>query len=819
MSNIKYPILDVNGKLFPSWIIYNFKNYKIQKQEYTNKIDRCKATNQEAETLKNYQVFLQKYLDFNSPYTSILLYHGLGSGKTGTTIGIYENLYKSSPLWNVFVLIKASLKKEWYGEFNKWLKNNPQKNEMIKNVHYISYDGPTANQQFEEELKQSDASKRNIYIIEEVHNFIRNVYNNIVTQKGRRAQDIYDRIVQEKQENADTRIITLSGTPMINEVYELGLLFNLLRPDTFQKSEVEFKNMFIENNKISANSMNMFQRRIMGLVSFYESSDPSVFAKKNMYEIDVEMSYYQSEIYKHWVGVETAFDRGHGNNTEQNKKSKIYKTYTRQACNFVFPHTGTYTGENRPRPSNFRITEQEAYDIIKAKQQKTDNQENKKLNAKSLSKQKDKDNYIKALLNYKNAFIEYMNKASGVDISKNHTLQDDIKNINELWNNHKEKEISDVSTNTVLNNTLLNNTLLSNTILSNTIKTTNMNIIIKDYIESKKSSLTLNNLYECSAKFINIIFNILQSKGPVVMYSNYVKMEGIEMFCEYLKCFGFGEYNEETSKNLKDNKDKKDNFRYSQYHGDINREFRSKYIKEVFNNDENIYGKLIKVILISPSGTEGLNLFNIRQVHITEPHWNEVRIIQTIGRGVRRCSHKLLELDQRYVDVYKYISYYHTITQTTDQYIKRLSEEKNNTNQTFLNALKEVAVDCELNIETNKLTNNIKCFKFDEPSLLTKQIGPAYKRERLDDKDISSGSNSENSYVKTVKVFKISAVTQLDESGTLFSDKEYYWLNTDTGAIYNYKYYYIVGQIKYDDNHNFVKNGMDFIINSMVAYD
>ena len=38
-----------------------------------------------------------------------------------------------------------------------------------------------------------------------------------------------------------------------------------------------------------------------------------------------------------------------------------YSSYTRQACNFVFPTLGTkITGEDRPRPGKFRIKDEEA---------------------------------------------------------------------------------------------------------------------------------------------------------------------------------------------------------------------------------------------------------------------------------------------------------------------------------------------------------------------------------------------------------------------------------------------------------------------------
>ena len=46
-----------------------------------------------------------------------------------------------------------------------------------------------------------------------------------------------------------------------------------------------------------------------------------------------------------------------------------------------------------------------------------------------------------------------------------------------------------------------------------------------------------------------------------------------------------------------------------------------------------------------------LNLENIRQVHVMEPYWHEIRIEQVIGRAIRFCSHKNLPLNERYVDI------------------------------------------------------------------------------------------------------------------------------------------------------------------------
>ena len=54
-------------------------------------------------------------------------------------------------------------------------------------------------------------------------------------------------------------------------------------------------------------------------------------------------------------------------------------------------------------------------------------------------------------------------------------------------------------------------------------------------------------------------------------------------------------------------------------------------IRERFNLVENKMGNIIKVLMITSSGAEGISLMNVRGVHIMEPYWNRVRIEQVIG--------------------------------------------------------------------------------------------------------------------------------------------------------------------------------------------
>ena len=151
-----------------------------------------------------------------------------------------------------------------------------------------------------------------------------------------------------------------------------------------------------------------------------------------------------------------------------------------------------------------------------------------------------------------------------------------------------------------------------------------------------------------------------------MIYSNYVSMEGLEIFKIYLDIFGFSDYL---------NKKNKDFLSYTEYHGDISMTQRSKNL-DIFNNKNNKYGKNIKLFLLGPSGSEGIDLYNVRYIHILDPHWNEVRIEQTIYRAIRMCSHAELPENERNVKVFNYITERKSGEPTTDEFIKDISIRK-----------------------------------------------------------------------------------------------------------------------------------------------
>lgn len=754
--------LEHNGRIFPLWIMENFKKYILPDILIKDGEDPCNE--KISGDLTKYQEFIGQYLNYQSPFKDILVYHGVGAGKTRTAINLYNVLYNYTPKWNIFLLIPAALHDDpWLKDIKKYMTSTDY-DKRLSNIIFIHYDSPFADRDFLEKVKKADASKTSLFIIEEAHRFINNVYNNIYSKSGKRAQVIYDYIQQEKRENSNTRVMLLSATPAVNNPFEFALIFNLLRPDIFPKNESAFQQLFLSSSNFSSlneNTKNMFQRRILGLVSYYIGATPDKFAQKTVHYINIPMDKYQQEVYEYFEKIE-----------EQKEKLRIkmsrgkvgddhstYSSYTRQACNFVFPNISEdVNGEKRPRPGNFRIKEEDT-DLIEKGGKKEKKQE-------LIKKKPEVLEYIKATRRYVNSFIEYMKNILRKDKEKNHTLSDDIKTFMNKYNYDFEEFFE----------------------------------------KEERKSVLLEEMYRHSGKFVRILFNILSTKGTVLVYSNYVEMEGLELLKVYLSFVGFVSIDDDKDfdKSKLNPKEKlsKDGLRWCEFHGSIEKDVRT-LNKNIFNMSDNKYGKYCKIIMISPAGAEGINLNNVRQVHITEPYWNEVRIEQVIGRALRFCQHKDLPMEERKVDVYRYKMVRKNKKITTDEKMEDISRRKNNLLLSFIDAVKESAVDCELFKAHNMMGTQYKCFQFNEESLFDKQIGPAFQNKLEYDMKINNGSNSKDSNRLKIKVRKIKAVKRLEDN--LYSNEEYYWLYEDSAVIYDLILNYPVGKLLKDDNNNFVE--------------
>jgi superfamily II DNA or RNA helicase len=134
--------------------------------------------------------------------------------------------------------------------------------------------------------------------------------------------------------------------------------------------------------------------------------------------------------------------------------------------------------------------------------------------------------------------------------------------------------------------------------------------------------------------------------------------------------------------------------------------------------------------MITSSGAEGIDLKNVRYVHLMEPYWHPVRLEQVIGRARRICSHKDLPREKQTVQVFLYLlthdpellkqfddSYRQLIESdtntrdeqsyvpTTDEKLYMISDKKRQLMKRFHDALKVTSIDCMVNYEDKN-----KCF-------------------------------------------------------------------------------------------------------------
>ncbi len=116
-------------------------------------------------------------------------------------------------------------------------------------------------------------------------------------------------------------------------------------------------------------------------------------------------------------------------------------------------------------------------------------------------------------------------------------------------------------------------------------------------------------------------------KGNAVVYSNYLDTLG-----DYSKALGEAK------------------IPHGVFTGKMSQKSRAQLVSD-YNE-----GK-IRALLLSSAGGEGLDLKNTRQVQVLEPHWNEEKLEQVIGRAIRHGSHGTLPEKEREVDVRRYIAH------------------------------------------------------------------------------------------------------------------------------------------------------------------
>tara|TARA_B100001287_G_C22637380_1_gene508301 strand:- start:206 stop:1468 length:1263 start_codon:yes stop_codon:yes gene_type:complete len=287
--------------------------------------------------------------------------------------------------------------------------------------------------------------------------------------------------------------------------------------------------------------------------------------------------------------------------------------------------------------------------------------------------------------------------------------------------------------------------------------------------------LSPEGLETYSPKFLTMLDNIqdTENKGLHLVYSQFRTLEGIGIFSLVLKTNGFAQFKIKRDANgnwsIEISEEDAGKPMFALYTGTETIE-EKEIIRNIFNGNwdliptnlaeelrktssNNLYGEVIKVLMITASGAEGINLENVRYVHLTEPYWHPVRLEQVIGRARRICSHKNLPKELQTVEAFLYLmefseeqlasdqsielrlqdkSRIDKVTPlTTDQSLYEIATIKEDINKQILKAVKEASIDCALHQgKSNK--EKLKCFSFGRTSAKSFAFTPSIADEESD---------------------------------------------------------------------------------------
>jgi superfamily II DNA or RNA helicase len=182
--------------------------------------------------------------------------------------------------------------------------------------------------------------------------------------------------------------------------------------------------------------------------------------------------------------------------------------------------------------------------------------------------------------------------------------------------------------------------------------------------ENKVHSPKIDKAYENLQKMLKS-----DPGAKAIVYSNYLN-NGVNIYKALLE---------------------KDKIPYGEFSGEVKNSVRDKLVKEYNKNK-------LKVLLLSSAGGEGLDLKGTRLVQLLEPHFNNEKINQVIGRAARYKSHDELPEDKRKVLVQHYLSQLPKTgwlikkrDMSTDEYLQQMADDKQKLNNQVLDLIKSAS--------------------------------------------------------------------------------------------------------------------------------
>ena len=132
-------------------------------------------------------------------------------------------------------------------------------------------------------------------------------------------------------------------------------------------------------------------------------------------------------------------------------------------------------------------------------------------------------------------------------------------------------------------------------------------------------------------------------------------------------------------------------------------------VLSILRSPENKDGSLIKIVLISDRASEGINIKHVRQIHLLAPWYHINKMNQVIGRGIRTCSHMDLPLKDRNVTVYLHalIDLKNKSNDTEDIRIYKIVDKKIKGMRMLEKIVRDNALDCPLMKNINYIPESL----------------------------------------------------------------------------------------------------------------
>lgn len=249
-----------------------------------------------------------------------------------------------------------------------------------------------------------------------------------------------------------------------------------------------------------------------------------------------------------------------------------------------------------------------------------------------------------------------------------------------------------------------------------------------------------DNLGLYSSKLLKIADIIKNTTGVIVIYSRFV-WSGVIPLAISLEHMGYsreGTDNILAESDITHNTTYK-NIKYPKYcilsssDPEIMGNTTINGLMTKINHPDNKDGSVVKVILITQVASEGLNFYNIREMHLIDAWFHFNRIDQIIGRGIRNCSHKNLPIEERNVSVFLHASINGYEKETADIHAYRIATGKLYQTKIIDEIIKNNSIDCSLFKQINYFDKDL--FKLGDLSITTSQ-GNNIKYQLGDDKNI-----------------------------------------------------------------------------------